>query len=170
MTFTYKRQAQDERTKTRNSAEAGFTLLETAVSLVLIMVIALGAAALFAYSTHANSGATDRELAMAVAQKRLEWLRNIPFTTTNRNLAYSYPNGGLGATATSGTTETETTSGRTYSIVTKIQNTSVVPAGQPDAGQPTVKTITITVTPQAGTMLGSVTLSTQRSTLVPGTY
>ena len=136
----------------------------------LMMVIGLGAAALFAYSTNANSGATDRELAMAIAQKRLEWLRNMPFSTANRDLAYSYPNGGLGATSSSGTTETETSSGRTYTIVTRIQNTSVVPAGQPDEGEPTVKTITITVTPQAGTALGSVTLSTQRSTLVPGTY
>ena len=153
--------------RARRSAEHGFTLIETAVSLVVMMVIALGAASLFAYATMANSGATDRELAMAVAQKRMEWLRSIPFSVTTRNLAYSYPNGGLGATA--GTTESETSSGRTYTIVTIIADTSVVPAGQPDAGQPTVKTITVRVTPQgAGPALGSVTLSSERSTLVPG--
>ncbi len=153
----------------RCSMEQGFTLMEIAVSLVIMMIIGLGAASLFAYATNANSGATDRELAMAVAQKRMEWLRNMPFSVTTRNLAYSYPNGGLGATT--GTTETETSSGRPYRIVTSIANTSVVPTGQPDAGQPTVKTITITVTPQgAGTALGAVTLSSQRSTLVPGTY
>lgn len=153
----------------RRSTEKGFTLIETAVSLVIMMVIGLGAASLFAYATMANSGATDRELAMAVGQKRMEWLRNMPFSVTTRNLAYSYPNGGLGATT--GTTETETSSGRPYRIVTVIENTSVVPVGQLDAGQPTVKTITITVTPQgAGTALGAVTLSSQRSTLVPGSY
>jgi type II secretory pathway pseudopilin PulG len=151
------------------STERGFTIMETAVALVIMMVIGLGAAALFAYATNANSGATDRELAMAVAQKRMEWLRNMPFSSTTRNLAYSYPNGGLGATA--GTTETETSSGRSYSVVTRIDNTSVVPVGLPDAGQPTVKTISITVTPQgAGLALGWVSLSSQRSTLVPGTY
>jgi Tfp pilus assembly protein PilV len=144
-------------------------LIETAVSLVIMMVIGLGAASLFAYATMANSGATDRELAMAVAQKRMEWLRTIPFSVTTRNLAYSYPNGGLGATA--GTTETETSSGRTYTVVTVIENTKVVPAGQLDAGQPTVKTITITVTPQgAGPLLGGVSVSSQRSTLVPGAF
>jgi Tfp pilus assembly protein PilV len=153
----------------RRSAEQGFTLIETAVSLVIMMVIGLGAASLFAYATMANSGATDRELAMAVAQKRMEWLRTIPFSVTTRNLAYSYPNGGLGATA--GTTETETSSGRTYTVVTVIENTKVVPAGQLDAGQPTVKTITITVTPQgAGPLLGGVSVSSQRSTLVPGAF
>lgn len=153
----------------RRSTEQGFTLMETAVSLVIMMVIGLGAASLFAYATMANSGATDRELAMAVAQKRMEWLRNMPFSVTTRNLAYSYPNGGLGATT--GTTETETSSGRAYTVVTVIEDTRVVPAGQPDAGQPTLKTITIRVTPQgAGPALGGVILSSQRSTLVPGTY
>jgi Tfp pilus assembly protein PilV len=153
----------------RRSTEQGFTLVETAVSLVIMMVIGLGAASLFAYATMANSGATDRELAMAVAQKRMEWLRTIPFSVTTRNLAYSYPNGGLGAT--NGTTETATSSGRSYRIVTIIENTSVVPVGQLDAGQPTVKTITVRVTPQgAGPALGGVSLSSQRSTLVPGTY
>jgi type II secretory pathway pseudopilin PulG len=153
----------------RRSTEQGFTLIETAVSLVIMMVIGLGAASLFAYATMANSGATDRELAMAVAQKRMEWLRTIPFSVTTRNLAYSYPNGGLGETT--GTTEAETSSGRPYTIVTIIENTSVVPAGQLDAGQPTVKTITIRVTPQgAGPALGGVSLSSQRSTLVPGAY
>jgi len=151
------------------STEQGFTLMETAVSLVIMMVIGLGAASLFAYATMANSGATDRELAMAVAQKRMEWLRSIPFSVTTRNLAYSYPNGCF--LEKTGTTETETSSGRAYTVVTVIENTSVVPAGQPDAGQPTVKTITIRVTPQgAGPALGGVILSSQRSTLVPGTY
>jgi Tfp pilus assembly protein PilV len=151
------------------SAERGFTLIETAVSLVIMMVIGLGAASLFAYATMANSGAADRDLAMAVAQKRMEWLRTIPFSATTRNLAYAYPNGGLGATA--GVTETEFSSGRTYRIVTVIVNSAVVPVGQPEAGQPTVKTISVTVTPEgAGPALGSVTLSSQRTTLVPGNF
>ncbi len=151
------------------STEKGFTLIETAVSLVIMMVIGLGAASLFAYATMANSGANDRELAMAVAQKRMEWMRTVPFSVTTRNVAYSYPNGGLGATT--GITETEMSSGRPYTVVTIIENATVVPAGQFDAGQPTVKTITIRVTPQgAGPALGGVSLSTQRSTLVPGAY
>ena len=162
-------QSECSKMKAHCSKEQGFTLIETAVSLVIMMIIGLGAASLFAYATMANSSATDRELAMAVAQKRMEWLRNMPFSVTTRNLAYSYPNGGLGATT--GTTETETSSGRSYRVVTIIENTSVVPAGQLDAGQPTVKTITIRVTPQgAGPVLGGVTLSSQRSTLVPGAF
>lgn len=158
-------------TATKRSSERGFTLAETAFSLVILMVVGLGVASLFAYATNANSGANDREMATAIGQKRMEWLRNMQFSAVTRNLAYSYPNGGLGATGDDGVVETETRAGRTYSVVTRIQNTGVVPAGMPDAGQPTLKTITITVTPQAaGMFLGSVTLSTQRSTLAPGTY
>src|SRR5882724_4935467 len=158
--------------KTRgNSSEQGFTLIETAVALVIMMVVSLGVASVFVYATNMNSVANDRELAMTVAQKRMEWLRSIPFTATTRNTTYSYPNGGLAATATARVPETEISAGRTYAVVTRISNTAVVPAGQPDAGQPTVKTITITVSPQGGrNVLGSVTVSTERSTLVPGTY
>jgi Tfp pilus assembly protein PilV len=153
------------------SSERGFTLLETAIALVIMMVVALGVASLFVYSANINSGANDREVAAAIAQKRIEWLRNVPFSAATRDTAYSYPDGGLGVTPTAGISETETLARRTYTVLTKIENTSVVPAGKPDAGEPTVKTITITVTPQAaGTALGSVRLSTQRSTLVPGTY
>lgn len=155
----------------RRQTESGFTLIETSIALVIMMVVGLGAASLFAYATNNNSAANDRELAMAIAQKRLEWLRNMPFSTTTRNLAYSYPSGGLGATGNTGTTEQTVGGGRTYVVTTIIQDTAVVAAGQPDAGQPTVKTISVTVTPQGSTPpLGSVTLTTQRSTLVPGTY
>jgi uncharacterized protein (TIGR02598 family) len=155
----------------RNRSQSGFTLVETAISLVIMMVVGLAAASLFAYATNANSSANDRELAMALAQKRMEWLRNIPFSVSTRDLAYSFPNGGLGATGNAGVTETATSAGRPYTVRTNIQNTSVVPVGKPDAGEPTVKTITVTVIP-SGTRssLGSVSLTTQRSTLVPGTY
>src|SRR6185295_50355 len=114
MSFINDSQPRRSRMTTPQSSEQGFTLVETAVSLVIMMVIGLGAASLFAYATMANSGANDRELAMAVAQKRMEWMRTIPFSVATRNVAYSYPNGGLGATT--GTTETETSSGRTYTV------------------------------------------------------
>jgi type II secretory pathway pseudopilin PulG len=151
--------------------ECGFTLLETAIALVIMMIVGLGAASLFAYATKNNAGANDRELAMAVAQQRLEWLKNMPFTTTTRNLAYSFPNGGLGSTGGASVVETTVAAGRTYTVATIIQDTATVPGGEPDQNQPIVKTISITVTPTgAGTPLGSVTLTTQRSTLVPGIH
>lgn len=153
------------------SSDRGFTLMEVSVSLVIMMVAGLGAASLFAYATNYNSGADDREMAMAIAQKRMEWLRTIPFHLNTSNLAYSYPNGGLAATSSDGVVETATNAGRSYLVRTTIQDLSFVPAGQPNAGQPTVKRIEVTVTPQGtGTSFGSVRISTQRSTLVTGIY
>ena len=149
----------------------GFTLLEAAIALVILMVIGLGIASLFTYSISANTRADDRELAMAIAQKRMEWLRTIPFTTQTRSVAYSYPNGGLAATATAGVTETVTSAGRSYIVNTTITDVNFVPAGQPDAGACTLKRIQVSITPaMATTNFETVTMYTQRSTQVTGTY
>jgi len=157
--------------KRRYKDQQGFTLLEAAIALVILMIIGLGIASLFTYAIHANSNADDRELAMAIAQKRMEWLRTIPFTTQTRHVAYAYPNGGLEATSSTGVSETVTNAGRGYTVVTVIQNLSTVPAGNPDAGEPTAKLIRVSVTPAgAATAFESVTISTQRSTQVTGIY
>ena len=153
------------------SEQQGFTLLEAAIALVILMVIGLGIASLFTYAIKANGRGDDRELAMATAQKRMEWLRTIPFTTQTRHVAFSYPNGGLEATSADGVTETVTNAGRSYVVKTVIENLSVVPAGNPDAGQPTVKRIQVSVTPAgAATSFETVTVTTVRSTQVTGIY
>lgn len=154
-----------------NSRDTGFTVLEAAIAMVILMVIGLGIASLFAYAIRANGNADDRELAMAIAQKRMEWMRTIPFNTQTRHLAYSFPNGGLEVTATAGVTETVLNAGRSYSVRTVIQNLNVVPAGNPDAGEPTLKRIQVSVTPSgAATTFETVTITTQRSTQVTGSY
>lgn len=152
------------------NGERGFTLLEAAIALVMLMVIGLGIASLFSYAVQANGRADDRELAMAIAQKRMEWLRTIPFTTLTRTVAFSFPDGGLGATATAGVTETVTNAGRSYTVNTVITDLSVVPNGNPDQGAPTLKRITVSVTPTAGTAFDTITITTQRSTQVIGIY
>lgn len=145
--------------------------MEAAIALVILMIIGLGIASLFTYAIRANGNADDRELSMAIAQKRMEWLRTIPFTTQTRHVAYSYPNGGLEATSTAGVSETVINAGRSYTVVTVIQNLSTVPAGNPDAGEPTSKSIQISVTPLGNvTAFETVSLTTQRSTQVVGMY
>jgi len=155
----------------RHRREAGFTLLEAAFSLIILMIIGVGVAPLFTYAIKANSNANDRELSMAIAQKRMEWLRTIPFTTQTRHLAFSYPNGGLEVTSATGVDETVTNAGRSYTVNTVIQNLSVVPVGKPDAGEPTVKSIKVSVTPAgAASTFETVSVTTQRSTQVTGSY
>jgi hypothetical protein len=105
---------------------------------------------LFAYSIRNNSGANDRELAMAVGQQQMEQLRNVAFTDASLN-------------ATAGTTTTVTSATRQYTLLQIITDSNVV------NGAATVKTITIQVTP-LGTSLGAVSLRTQRSTMIKGPY
>ena len=151
--------------------QAGFTLLEAAFALVVLMVIGLGIASLFTYSISANVRADDRELAMAIAQKRMEWIRTIPFTTQTRNVPFSFPDGGLQVTATEGVTETVTNAGRSYIVNTVIQDLAFVPVGDHDGGAPTLKRIQTSVTPLgAATAFETVTVSTLRSTQVTGNY
>src|SRR5215203_3571384 len=147
--------------KKAGAGQKGFTLLEAAFALVLLMIIGLGVACLFTYAIKANSTADDRELAMAIAQKRMEWLRTIPFTTQTRHLAYSFPDGGLEITDPDGLNEQVTSAGRRYVVNTKIEDLSFVPAGDPDADQPTVKRIRVSVTPLGATGFETVTITTQ---------
>ena len=147
--------------------QQGFTLLEAAIALVILMIIGLGIASLFTYAIGANTRADDRELAMTIAQKRMESLRTIPFNTQTRMLDISV--GGLKATAADGVTETVTSAGRSFTVNTQIQDMSTVPLGEPDAGAPTTKTFRVAVTPTvATTAFETVILNTQRSTQVVG--
>lgn len=134
--------------------ELGFTLMETTIALLILMVVGLGAASLFFYAATNTSTASDRQLAMAVAQQRIEEMRAVLFTDL---------------TATAGTATNVTSAGRPYLVNTVITDSTVV------AGKPTLKTITVRVTPQGAgpgwsrnvaSLFGSVTITTQRSTLL----
>ena len=132
------------------SSERGFTLIEAAIAMVIMMVAVLASASIFAYSIKNNSGASDRELAMAVAQQQIEQLRNATFTDA-------------ALTATTGVTTTITRAGRNYTVLTVITDSNTV------NGADTMKTITVQVTP-TGTTLGTVTLRTIRITQLDGPY
>jgi Tfp pilus assembly protein PilV len=138
--------------------ERGFTLIETSIALVVMMVVGLGAASLFFYALGANTTARDRELSMAVAQQQMERLRNTEFSELESTV-----------TALGGTNKTELSAGRDYTVATTIVETL--------AGNPTQKTITVQVTPAGTTALagiqrvfGGVTLITVRSSTGVGEY
>ena len=138
--------------------DRGFTLLETSIALVVMMVVALGAASLFVYAVGANTTARDRELSMAVAQQQMERLRNVSFSNLEATVAET---GGAAKTVPSG--------GRQYSVTTAIAETV--------AGDASRKTITVQVTPQGSAattgiqrIFGGVTLVTHRATGALGPF
>ena len=138
--------------------QQGFTLIETAVSMVVMMIVGLGAASLFVFALGTNNSARDRELSMAVAQQQMERLRNTTFTNLDATV-----------TSTGGANKIVTSGDRSYTVVTTIANTV--------AGNATQKTITVEVTPRSATtggltaiqrVFGGVTLVTLRSTSLLG--
>lgn len=159
------RQHDEAKQQRKQTGERGFTLIETCTALVIMMVVAMGAASAFVYAISNNNGANDRLMTMAVAQKRMEWLRSIPFDETTAAQAYSYPNGGLKETATP-VVEKITSGGRPYRITTTITD---VDTDSTTTEPKTIKTITIFVRPegtgwnQTTSVFGSVTLTTERT-------
>lgn len=148
----------EQQSKKQATGQQGFTLIETAVSMVVMMVVGLGAASLFVFALGTNNSARDRELSMAVAQQQMERLRNTKFADLTTTV-----------TSTGGASKTVTSGDRSYSVVTTIADTVT--------GVTTQKTITVQVTPVTANtsgltsiqrVFGGVTLVTQRSTTLLG--
>ena len=79
--------------------------------------------------------------------------------------------GGAAKGLLDGVTENVTNAGRRYVVNTVISDLSTVPVGKPDAGAVTLKRIQVSVTPAgAQTAFETVTVATQRSTQVTGSY
>ena len=141
----------------RNKAangESGFTLLETSIAMVVMMVGALACSSLFVFSINNNVGGSERALSMAVAQQQLEQIRSVPYEDS---------------TLDAGTTNvTVNTGGRTYSVQRVIADDL-----NTDNTAKKLKRVTITVTPQAAGPNWTrtpVVLVTYRSTLSNGSY
>ena len=139
----------------RNEGERGFTLIETSIALVIMMIVLLGSASLFAFSIFNNTSGADRTQTLAVAQQALETLRNAQFSSLATDASLSagtitqtgVMRGGLNGSGA-----------RPYTIVSTVVDTT-----------PTIKTITVVVTPTgagpawARGTLASVTVTTQRA-------
>ena len=132
--------------------EQGFTLLETSIDLVVMMIVTLATASLFVYAVNYNSGTGDRSAALAIAQQRLERLRRTPYSDTVMNTATA--------------TESVTIAGRNYTVVTTICSTSDC------GGSSTLKIITIAVSPVSNNSWANApaTITSQRAAPTTGPY
>jgi Tfp pilus assembly protein PilV len=135
--------------------ERGFTLVETTISMVVMMVAGLAVSSLFVFSTQNNVGGNERALAMAVAQQQMEQLRSVTFDSTLLNAGT--------------TTSTVHSSDRDYTVVKAITDDV-----NPNNSVKQLRRITITVTPVGGARGNwtrtPVTLVALRSTVATGSF
>src|SRR6266446_10736609 len=115
--------------------ERGFTLIETSIALVIMMVAGLGVVSLFTYAIGYNSGGNDRAVAISIAQQQIEQLRSVKFTDSILN-----------TTTATGTVLTPNTvsNGRSYQVTR-----TVIGSNNDLSGNPTLKTITVRVNPRS---------------------
>ncbi len=135
--------------------ERGFTLIETSIAMVTMMIAGLAVSSLFVFSMQNNVGGNERALAMAVAQQQMEQLRSVSFED---------------ASLTAGTTTTTVTSdNRNYTVVKAIADEV-----NPNNSIKQLRRITITVTPDGGARANwtrtPVTLVSFRSTPGLGSF
>ena len=135
--------------------ERGFTLIETSIAMVIMMVAGLGVVSLFVYSISNNSGGNDRAVAISIAQQQVEQLRSVGFTDSILNVS-----------AATVLTPYTVSNGRTYRVTKTVTGSN-----NDDSGNPTLKTITIRVDPTSPGWAGfPVILRTARSATTKGTH
>jgi len=153
----------DELTQTpiRQDGQKGFTLIETATALLVMMIGGLGICAVFAFAIKNNTGSRDRAAALAVAQQQMETYRNMEFT-----------NAGMATTVTP-VVATVANADRTYTVRTTICDGWTATSPCPTGASTSLKTIRIEVSPQLGDSAwanSTVRIHIQRSTFALGSY
>jgi Tfp pilus assembly protein PilV len=136
------------------NSQRGFTLVETTIASLVMMVGALAISSLFVFSTQNNVGGGERALAMAVAQQQLEQIRSVSFEDTTLNVGT--------------VTSTVRNGARNYTVQRVVADEM-----NADNSPKQLKKITITVTPitaGANWLRTPVVLVTYRSTLAAGTF
>lgn len=134
--------------------QRGFTLIETSISMVVMMIAGLAVSSLFVFSLQNNVGGGERALAMAVAQQQMEQLRSVAYedaTLTAGSITSTVRNGDHG-----------------YTVVKTITDQL-----NDDNSSKQLKKIEIVVTPTDGAPVwtrSSVTLVSFRSSLASGSY
>ena len=110
--------------------DRGFTLIETCIAMVMLMIIVCGVLPLGVYAVKYNSAAAIRAGAVTAAQRKLEQLRAGSFTS---------------CISSSEVVSIGSTDSQTYTVEVTVTNVTT-----------TLKNIQITVTPQGRSTSGGV--------------
>lgn len=137
-----------------STGEHGFSIIETTIAMVIIMIVCMGAAKLFIFATNYNSGAEDKARAMAIGQREMERYRAVHFDDASLNVASS--------------SKSVVAQGRSFTVQTTICATSGC------GGSASLKIITIAVQPmsagQGSWTSSSVQLIAYRASTSIGNY
>lgn len=141
----------DSQMTAKRHGEYGFTLIETVIAMLLLMIVSLGAASLFFYAAQNSTGGEGRTQSLAVAESIMEDYR-----------AAEFSDDALAATTSQGVQQTITYAGRSFVATTVVTDVS-----------PTLKAITIRVRPRdtaPGWTRAEIVLTTRRSSSELGEY
>jgi Tfp pilus assembly protein PilV len=139
--------------RSQSHSEGGFTILETAIALCVMLVVGIGVISLFLFSMGYNSGASDRARALAIAQERMEALRS----TTYDNLTTMAADKTFNGSVIDGSKVVGESDAHTFNVATTVED-------DPNIGNAKQKRITVTVTPaNSRAWAGNVTLRMSRS-------
>lgn len=144
------------RSKPDNSARvapaaSGFSLIECVIAMLILLVASLAVISVFDYSFRSGQSSRKRLAAAALAEQRIEDVRNTYFI--------DLPAGN--------TTETNVVAeGLSYTVTRTITDSDTLTVAT--AQGPETKTITVTVVPVGGTAAETVTMTTVRAKNAPG--
>lgn len=127
----------------RSDGDAGFSLVEVAVALVILMIAMLGVVMAFGYAIRYNAGNYTRAQSLAIIKRESERIRSAKFTPsgTDPDLA-----GGVHAD-----TVAQLADGSRFLITTTVDNDPYTGGVQDESVATSYKEITITARPeQAG--------------------
>jgi len=125
--------------RTNFCSEAGFSLVETMIAVVVLGVALLSVVSAFTYAIKYNTGNNTRSQAIAVMQQEIELLRSAKFTPTTTDSILQ------GGQQTKTTNSSDNTS---FTVLITVDNDPFTSGTQTTEGAAvTLKEITITLTP-----------------------
>lgn len=144
--------------KIGSEAQHGFTMIEMIIALVILFVAVMGVFAAVTYATKYNRGNSQRSQALAVMQREVELIRSAKFTptvvsnlTTPTTTCLTVDDGSRDITGGDKAEQVRCgIDGTMYIVKTRIDDDPAVAGLQVYPGPspvPTLKEITITVTP-----------------------
>jgi prepilin-type N-terminal cleavage/methylation domain-containing protein len=135
--------------------EDGFSLVEVAIALIIILIALLGVFATFTYAISYNAGNNSRAQALAVLQREVELLRSAKFTplitdnhTAPNDLTAITSDNDNGRDITGGTKATRivtSTDGNRFRVLVVVDDDPEMPDVQINPAK-TIKEIRVTVT------------------------